>query len=62
MIYPTRVADQSHPANQPYEGVDLVRDSRPVGTEILFYANAAKERDDQASERIIIVTNSTRCS
>ena len=53
---------QSHPANQLHEGVDLVRNSRPVGTEILFQANSAKERDDQARERIIIVTDSTRCS
>jgi len=28
--------DQSHPANQPHKGVDLVRNSRPVGTEILL--------------------------
>jgi hypothetical protein len=55
------VTGRSHPANQPHEGVDLVRNSRPVGTEILLQANSAKERDDQAGERIIIVTSSARC-
>jgi hypothetical protein len=35
-------------ANQPHEGVDLLRNSRPVGTEVLLQANSAKEREDQA--------------
>src|SRR5271168_4509739 len=48
--------------DQPHEGVYLLRNSRPVGTEVLLQANSAKERDDQASEGIIIVTRSTRCS
>jgi hypothetical protein len=49
-------------ANQPQEGVDLLRNSRPVGTEVLLQANSAKERDDQAREGIIVVTRSTRGS
>jgi hypothetical protein len=32
------------------------------GPRVLLQANSAKERDDQASEGIIIVTRSTRCS
>lgn len=38
----------------------LLRNSRPVGTEVLFQANSAKERDDRASEGIIIAIRSTR--
>src|ERR1700723_1795123 len=49
-------------ANQAHEGVDLLRNARPVGTEVLLQTNSAKERDDQAREGIIIVTRSTCCS
>ena len=55
-------AHSSLSPNQLHDGVDLLRNSRPVGTEVLLQANSAKERDDQASEGIIIVTRSTRCS
>jgi hypothetical protein len=41
-----RLSGRSACANQPHEGVDLFRNSRPVGTEILLEANSAKERDD----------------
>src|SRR5271155_1679829 len=35
-IYAANRLNQSHPANQPHERVDLVRNSRPVWTEILL--------------------------
>jgi hypothetical protein len=35
---------------------------RPVGTELLLQANSAKERDDQASERIIISSRDPRAA
>src|SRR5271155_1241160 len=57
-----RLTRRSDCANQPHEGVDLLRNSRPVRTEVLLKANSTKERDDEAGERIIIVTGSTRCS
>jgi hypothetical protein len=57
-----RLTRRSDHANQPHEGVDLLRNSRTVWTEVLLQANSAKERDDQASEGIIIVMRSTRCS
>jgi hypothetical protein len=56
-----RLTRRSDCANQPHEGVDLLRNSRPVRTEVLLQANSAKERDDQTSEGIIIVTRSTCC-
>ena len=51
----------SNSANQPHEVFNLFCDPRPVRTKVLLKANSAKERDDEASERIIVVTNSTRC-
>ena len=41
-----RLTWRSDCANQPHEGVDLLRNSRPVGTEVLLQANSAKECDD----------------
>src|SRR6202044_2159780 len=60
-FFPSASQLRSDCANQPHEGVHLARNSRPVGTEILLQANSAKERDDESSERIIVVTSSTRC-
>jgi hypothetical protein len=48
--------------NQLHEVFNLFCDPGPVRTEVLLKANSAKERDDEAGERIIIVTNSTGCS
>jgi hypothetical protein len=48
--------------NHLHEIFNLFCDSGPVRTEVLLEANSAKERDDEAGERIIIVTSSTRRS
>jgi hypothetical protein len=54
-------ADSSLSPNQLHEGFNLLRDPRPVGPQILLEADAAKERDDEAREGIIVVAMSTRC-
>ena len=41
-----RLTRRSDCANQPHEGVDLLRNSGSVGPEVLLQANSAKERDD----------------
>jgi hypothetical protein len=60
-MYEVSPPDRSDSANQLHEVSNLFCDPGPVRTKVLLKANSAKERDDEAGERIIIVTRSTRC-
>jgi hypothetical protein len=47
-------AHSSLSPNQLHDGFNLLRNLSAIGTEVLLQANSNKERDDQASEGIII--------